>query len=282
MLKFRLMQAAVISEQTGHQPNIRPRIKELLRAYAEDGYIVLPGIVPQEGLAVLTTQLSEALAQFRRTEVAFNGGGFVAGHINCSPGEPSRFAYDALEAAGVIDFVRAVSPAFVEARRIGCNLNLPGSVAQNWHIDGEFKRDFLVVNVAVVDTNLVNGAIDILPKSHHVAQPYWRMALKNRFADNARIQMKRGDVMVRTSRLWHRGMPNRSQVVRPMIGFTFGEGNAETSDPFAAGGGAIGFSPNRFRTDMLGQLRERTYVAMPFAHNAFRLVRSFLGKDGYA
>jgi hypothetical protein len=94
--------------------------------------------------------------------------------------------------------------------------------------------------------------------------------------------MKRGDVVIRKSTLWHRGMPNRSQAVRPMLAMTFGETMAPSGDPFADNGGKILFEANRFKTTLLGRLRERTFVALPQAHSAIRFVRSVLGKDGYA
>jgi hypothetical protein len=94
--------------------------------------------------------------------------------------------------------------------------------------------------------------------------------------------MKRGDVLIRTSTLWHRGMPNRSTAPRPMLAMTFGEAVAPKGDPFATYDGKITFEANRFKTTFLGQLRERTFVAWPQAHSAIRFVRSVLGKDGYA
>jgi hypothetical protein len=76
-------------------------------------------------------------------------------------------------------------------------------------------------------------------------------------------------------------MPNHSAVARPMLGITFGEDSAPDGDPFLTNGGAIGFFPNRFRTNALGQLRERAFVAAPIADTGLRLVRSLLGREGY-
>jgi hypothetical protein len=72
-----------------------------------------------------------------------------------------------------------------------------------------------------------------------------------------------------------------SQTPRPMLAMTFGEISAPDGDPFRANDGKILFETNRFKTDWLGQLRERSYVAMPSAHSALRFVRSLMGKDGY-
>jgi hypothetical protein len=249
-------------------------------AYRAQGFVVFRDVVPKPELAELTRKLSDAYTSAGRA--TFNGGGgLMAGHLNCFPGAESRFAFEALERRGIVEFVRRISPEFAASPRVACNYNLPGSVAQNWHIDGSFQNHFMIVNIAVIDTDLVNGAIDLLPGSHREPRPYWQLAAQRGFRAHARIEMSQGDVLIRSSRLWHRGMPNLSNTPRPMIGVTFGEDCAATGDPFSENGGAIGFFPNRFRTDLIGRLRERSYVAAPGVHTALRFVRSLLGKDGY-
>jgi hypothetical protein len=258
-------------------------MSRLRTAYDAQGFVVVRDVVPKDGLATLTSALGEALSRARSDSLLFEGGGgLLAGHINCYPGEPARCAYDALRERGILALITALNPGFAAAARAGCNMNLPNSVAQNWHIDGDFYKDFAIVNVAVVDTVIQNGAIDLLPASHLKAEPYWRLAFARSFRSHVRVEMNRGDVLVRSSRLWHRGMPNLSHTVRPMLGFTFGEVSGTSGDLFTANGGAIQFSPNRFPTSRLGKLRERSYVAAPFAHDVLRIVRSMLGKDGYA
>ncbi len=46
---------------------------------------------------------------------------------------------------------------------VGGNFNLPGSHTQHWHIDRPFAQDFMIANVAVVDSNLENGATEVIP-----------------------------------------------------------------------------------------------------------------------
>ena len=40
---------------------------------------------------------------------------------------------------------------------------MPGSVTQHYHMDRTFTNQFMIANVAVVDTNVVNGAIELEP-----------------------------------------------------------------------------------------------------------------------
>ena len=60
----------------------------------------------------------------------FEGGGLaVSGHLNCFPGEQSRFVCDEIADHGIVDLVRAVRPDIVDSVRATLNFNLPGSVA---------------------------------------------------------------------------------------------------------------------------------------------------------
>jgi hypothetical protein len=140
----------------------------------------------------------------------------------------------------------------------------------------------LIANVAVVDTDLVNGAIDLIPKTHKKFYKYWRFAVERPYRQSSRISMSQGDVLIRSSNLWHRGMPNRSAVPRPMIAMTFGDRNRpKHPEPFGVNGGKILFYENWYQPTRLGRLRERAYIAAPFTYSAYRFVRSLIGNKGY-
>ncbi|HEX3773292.1 MAG TPA: hypothetical protein VHV51_02450, partial [Polyangiaceae bacterium] len=97
-----------------------------------------------------------------------------------------------------------------------------------------------------------------------------------------RLPMNQGDVLVRTSKLWHRGMPNKASVPRPMLAFTFGEKNVQDGAAFTDKGGKIGFDPNWFNPNWLGRVRERTFVTAPLSYSAYRFVTSYFNNKGYA
>ena len=260
-------------------PDDRARLQE---EFAGNGYLVFKGIVDKPQLAKLAASV---VAEFQRASETdlFAGGGSISGHLNCFPGEEARFAYDALLEHGLVDLIRELLPKTFEAPNVGCNLNLPGSAAQHYHLDGWFLGDFIIANVAVVDTDLVNGAIDVLPGTHQRFYPYWRFALERTQRLTKRLPLQQGDVLVRTSRLWHRGMPNLSAAPRPMVAFTFADPGAKTpAEPFKIHGGQVKLLPNWYQPTALGRLRERTFVAAPVTYDAWRFVRSLVGKKGYA
>jgi ectoine hydroxylase-related dioxygenase (phytanoyl-CoA dioxygenase family) len=248
--------------------------QELKESFADNGFVVLEGIIDRPRLAALSAQI---VGEFRRSSESgrlFSGGGTVSGHLNCFPGAAARFVYEALEEQGILDLVKGLSTVPLRAPNVGCNLNLPGSIAQNVHVDGYAARPFLVVNIAAVDTDLTNGAMEILAHSQRKDYKLWQILLAR--PERLRLCMKQGDVVIRTSALWHRGMPNNSQQPRPMLALTWEDGGSPLSDPYQANVGQITFFPNRFRTDWAGRLRERMFVAAPRLSTALRAARSLL------
>jgi ectoine hydroxylase-related dioxygenase (phytanoyl-CoA dioxygenase family) len=254
-------------------------VLDLRRELDENGYVVVGDVVSKSRLDAFNAKLIEAYDQMGK----FEGGGTISGHLNCSPGEESRFIYEEIEAGGIGELVRSVRGDLSNHVRPTLNFNLPGSSAQHYHMDGAFLTEFLICNVAVVDTDLGNGAIDVLPSTHREFYPFWRYALERKYRLTTRVPMSQGDVLLRKSTLWHRGMPNRSRAPRPMMSLTFGEESAPAGDPFAANDGKIVFYPNWYNSSSrLGVLRERVEVRAPITRSIVRFAKSLHGKRGYA
>jgi ectoine hydroxylase-related dioxygenase (phytanoyl-CoA dioxygenase family) len=268
-------------------PSLSQADRESLReSFAENGYVIIKNVVSREKLEHFRAAVIEEFERAQRSGVLPAGGGLIAGHLNCSPGEIARFDYDALRESGVIDFVQSVFPRPLGQPQMGCNLNLPKSVVQHYHADSTFTDDFMIVNTAVVDTEIANGAIEVAPGTHKKFYKYWRFAVERPYRRGKRLTMSAGDVLVRTSTLWHRGMPNRTAAPRPMLALTFiqpkrGEPEKPQTDPFLFNEGKTLFYENWYRPTLLGRLRERTVVAAPITYASYRFVRSLFGSKGY-
>lgn len=256
-------------------------VEEFRRGLDEDGYVVIRDVVSKDRLAELDITLHEEFERAKAAGELFEGGGTLSGHLNCFPGDGTRFVWDELDEHGIVDLVRAIRPDIADSVRATLNFNLPGSVAQHYHMDGLYTKDFLICNVAVVDTDLVNGAIDVLPGTNREWYKFWRYAIERKYRLTTRVPLTQGDVIVRKSTLWHRGMPNKSQRPRPMMAITFGEMEDTTGDPFLVNDGKIVFYPNWYKTSRLGKLRERTFVTAPITYSAYRFARSLYGNKGY-
>lgn len=246
------------------------------------GYTVVRGVVPADKLAEFSEQLTAEYERARASGDLFDGGGSYSGHLNCFPGERSRFAYEAIRNHAIFEVIADFAGAAVEQLRVTANYNLAGSAVQHFHPDGLYTEAFLICNVAVVDTDLDNGAIDMIPETHHRFYKFWRYALNRKWRASQRVPMKQGDVLLRISTVWHRGMPNTTTTARPMLSFTFGESVAPASDPFALNNGEVRFTPNWYGTDRRSQLQEKVFVAMPWVYSSSRFARSLVGNKGYS
>jgi len=256
-------------------------VAPLKSKFDEEGYVVLPGVISRSELLTVRERLDDEFARWKRSSSAFRGGGVLSGHLNCYPGALARGVFDELNASGVLSLSQQLLATSPRQVRIGCNFNLPGSVPQHWHMDGIYLERFLIVNVCVVDTDLTNGAIALIPKTHQRFYKFWEFAAGRVDRGEERVCMSQGDVLIRVSTLWHRGMPNRSARARPMLALTLGEKQSDTDDLFAFNDGKVEFQENWFRTNLLGRLRERTTVHAPITYSAYRFARSLVGSKGY-
>jgi hypothetical protein len=251
-------------------------IENSKQAFADNGYFVLRNVVSPERLIELHQALSREFDAASKSGALFSGGGLVSGHLNCFPGAGARFAYDTLQERGIIDLIKELDPRVVRMPNVGCNFNLPGSHTQHYHLDRPYTRDFMIANVAVVDTNVENGAMEVVPGTHRRFYKYTQFVLERRHRDAVRVPMNRGDVLIRSSNVWHRGMTNLTSVPRPMLAMTWEDGGNDHADPFGVDGGKIRFLPNWFKPTRLGRLRERLFVKVPITYSALRFARSLL------
>lgn len=254
-------------------------IESLKQAFAGNGYFVIRNLVSPERLTELHQALAQEFDTASKSGALFSGGGLVSGHLNCFPGAGARFAYDTLQERGVIDLMKQLHPKVLRMPYVGCNFNLPGSHTQHYHIDRPFTRDFMIANVAVVDTVVENGAIEVVPGTHKRFYKYTQFVLERRDRNGVRVQLNRGDVLIRNSNVWHRGTTNRTSVPRPMLAMTWEDGGSNDQDPFSVEGGNIRFLPNWFKPTRVGRLREQLFVKVPIAYSALRFARSLFDSE---
>ena len=193
----------------------------LKQSFDKDGFFVIKNVVSPEKLAELHRSINAEFDNAKQSGTLFSGGGLMSGHLNCFPGEGARFVYEALCARGIIDLIKEIHPQANRLPNVGCNYNLAHSVTQHYHADRDFTKAFMIANIAVVDTVIENGAIEVIPGTHKKFYKYWRFVMERPARNSIRVPMKCGDVLVRTSNVWHRGMPNLTSVARPMLAMSW-------------------------------------------------------------
>jgi Phytanoyl-CoA dioxygenase (PhyH) len=114
------------------------------------------------------------------------------------------------------------------------NTALKATGRQPVHSDCEFAHPVfpfaMVVNINLIDTSAENGATEIWVGSHHVStvdehEPEMLQIKKEvveerrKHSPPVRACTKKGSLVIRDLRLWHAGMPNRTDEPRVMLAF---------------------------------------------------------------
>lgn len=203
-------------------------------AIRDEGFVILADVVEHDHLDQLhermTQDLEEILAQ---SEVPHQ---FVFGNVQHDPPPFAPYVHrDVLENPFVNQVTRDVLGEGVTNRFYSGNTNIPGSHLQPVHVDGGDREPKptkprpahqLIANIALTDVTELNGSIELWPGSHLVMS---NMAGEDIKVDPETVRARRqtdppvrgntrkGSILIRDDRVWHRGMPNRSSDPRFMI-----------------------------------------------------------------
>lgn len=212
------------------------RLAQALRALDEDGFVVLNDVVDLGHIATLRERMFADLAAFlARPDAPFN---FNTGNVQqeAPPTAPYLFR-DVLVNDLVISVTKAVLGAGVKNAFYSGNTAVPGGtqrqpvhpdVAQLWpHLEHATPPFGLVVNVPVVDMTPENGSTEIWPGTHRdttlcvqmgdIKVPAETLEARRKVVPPIQPSVRAGSVLIRDIRMWHAGMPNRTDTPRPMI-----------------------------------------------------------------
>ncbi|HVK03164.1 MAG TPA: phytanoyl-CoA dioxygenase family protein [Armatimonadaceae bacterium] len=208
---------------------------EALRALAEDGFVVLRGVIDVAHIDLLKERMLADLGRIlARADAPFN---FNTGNVQQAPPPFHPYLFrDVLFNEMVIGVTRAALGPGVKNGFYSGNTALPGGERQPVHPDvGQLWPDLahatppfgLVVNVPVVDMGPENGATELWPGTHRDTTysihdgapriPEEKLAPWRARRPPVQPTAARGDVLIRDTRLWHAGMPNHTEEPRPMI-----------------------------------------------------------------
>ncbi len=205
--------------------------KNLLRAVSaiqEDGYLIIENGVDHKPLDILREKMSDDSSKLVAAK-KWGGAGRTEGHLQ--QGAPLHAPYIFPEIVSnpiAIQITKAVLGAGLFNSFYNGNTNTPGSGLQpihrdqrplwpNW--DGQYPATTLVVNISPQDVHADNGSTEIWPGSHQVPGELSDELIGAQSAKEPplRVQAKKGSIVFRDIRLWHRGVPNESDEIRHMI-----------------------------------------------------------------
>jgi len=206
-----------------------------VKAILQEGYVVLNGVVDPEHLDILHERmLADLAALTARDDAPFN---WNTGNIQQDPPPLTPYLFkDILVNDMVIALTSAILGTPVKSVFYSGNTAMPLSTSrQPVHADtGHLWPNLevahppvqLVVNVPIVDVSPANGSTEIWPGTHldttvtagkDIKLPADVLEARRAVSPPFQPTIARGGILIRDIRLWHAGMPNRTEAPRPMI-----------------------------------------------------------------
>lgn len=219
-----------------------------VRALRTEGFVVLANVVDTDHLDTLQARMLEDIEALKqRNDAPFN---WNVGNIQQDPPPfPPYLFRDILLNDQVVCVTRAMLGYGVKNSFYSGNTALPSEHRQPVHADTNHlwpnmevahPACTLVVNVPIVDMTPLNGSTEIWPGTHldttvsrqeEIELPTHVVEARRHVCPPIQPSMKRGSVLIRDMRLWHAGMPNRTEAPRPMIAMIHNAGWLEVGTP---------------------------------------------------
>lgn len=206
-------------------------LAQAITAVRSDGYVVLADVVDHAHLDTLRERM-EADSQILLQAHKWGGAGEIPGHLQQGPPPFAPYVFaDIVANPFATQVTKAILGEGVYNRFYNGNANCPGSGTQPLHPDTPHlwpnmavahPPASLVVNVSLVDVSEANGATELWPGTHLIPinrGPLSAETEAQRRADvpPVRANARKGSLLIRDMRLWHRGVPNQSNTIRHMI-----------------------------------------------------------------
>jgi Phytanoyl-CoA dioxygenase (PhyH) len=198
----------------------------LTRALRSDGYFILEEVLGRDAVAELHRAFLVTLDEFRAKNPANRGANRYNNHLYLDgPFADEDLVYNPL----IMPLLRDLLGIDLACTWAAADTPLGGSDYQTAHSDGRplFRdRDLslplyaVAVNFPLVDFREDNGPLEIWPNGTHLLSDVDSSAGASD-RDPVRVLMPAGSVLVRDTRMWHRGTPNLSPDPRPNLAFVY-------------------------------------------------------------
>ncbi len=205
--------------------------KRVLAAMRSDGVLVIDQIVDHAPLDALKVRMDRDSLDLLAFCESVGGNPRDRGHLQQGPPPIAPYVFASYVANPLIcDALRTILGDGAYCEFYNGNTNCPDSTYQQLHLDALHApssngvaepTSAVVVNVVPQDVDERNGAVELWPGSHAIVvpTPVPDDAIAARRAEAAPVRgvFRKGDVLLRDSHLWHRGVPNPSDEYRHMI-----------------------------------------------------------------
>ena len=225
------MTISLTKQETKSQRMSPGRLKQAVEAIRQDGYVVIENAIPHEPLDVLWEKMDRD-SKILIDRQQWGGAGQLKGHLQQGAPPFAPFVFPEIVANPFVIQVNTalLGEGFFNSFYSG-NTNCPGSGTQPLHRDGAHlwpghqpphPTASVAVNISPHDVTAENGAVELWPGTH--LHPFPENVIDEETQEAQREVSppvsgcaKKGSVLIRDMRLWHRGVPNRSDRPRHMI-----------------------------------------------------------------
>ena len=220
-------------------------LQRALAAMQDDGVVVLEQVIDREPLTKIKARMDRDSEELLAFCASVGGNPRDRGHLQQGPPPCLEYMPRQLIANEfAVQVLRVILGEGAWGEFYNGNTNSPHSTYQELHLDAahpDIKAEAavptfaIVLNVVPQDVDEHNGAVELWPGSHRVLvpTPVPEADYEQRRAIRSPVRglMRKGDVLLRDSRLWHRGVPNLSDEYRHMIGLVFVSGSVPKRRP---------------------------------------------------
>jgi ectoine hydroxylase-related dioxygenase (phytanoyl-CoA dioxygenase family) len=234
-----------------HQRMGDAHLDQALEAMRRDGFVVLEQVVEQEPLDMLKERMDRDSRELLAFCETIGGNPRERGHLQQGPPPFAPYVFSQIVVHPLVtQMSHALLGQYAFNNFYNGNTNAPGSGTQNVHLDNPHMPAgtsiahgaySFVVNIVPQDADESNGAVELWPGSHRVPTktPVPDDLVEMRRAENppTRGCVRKGDILLRDARLWHRGVPNPSDDFRHMIALVHQAGWSPRRVPLKYGRG---------------------------------------------
>ncbi len=248
----------------------------------ENSFLLLDSLIPEHLLVETNSNiLNECLLNKQLTKLH----GFKMGNLGIKSNYLHNEIWHHMLESGLINLITNRYPN-LKYVSFGGNLNMPGSKKQRIHKDT--PQENLIINVPLVDIDLSNGPLSVIPSNRNRTLSTQDIFFKRFINDEQFITLKKGDIVLRFSNAWHRGNINKTKNYRIMLSFTLRESypnskNNNSNDQHLImkknEKNSIEFLPNIYPLNFLGRFLEQLdYYAPSISMGLIHIRNIFIGK----
>lgn len=213
------------------------RIREIIRDFKRDGFVLIPDVLEPDEVAALRDTSDALFEDPNAVQEGYVQGGWILRHTN----ELDRIFCDLLVREPILGLMEAIFGPGCEQCGMNVLRNDRTKAIDRWHVDDalffplpedvprhdpriEMPILWLTVQVPLSDINSPeHGPTQYVPGSHYSGRQAPQVEAPE-FEGHGPVTIlcKAGDIYLHNPQCWHRGTPNRSDRVRYLLQQQYG------------------------------------------------------------